>query len=568
MTDGTLNNQGLSDVYVKDKGTATVSNDGNMGKCYYLDGTSYMTLSSNMMEYIKDHPFSYGCWFKTSGLAEGMSMCGILSFTYGCGLFIREDGCLDARLDNGTNSVSINSLSINLFDAKWHHLFCTYDGVNYKIYVDGIVVGNKDMVFKNRYNNIGVIGTETNNYSKYIGKGCICDVRVYDECIPNKMVKLLAQGLYLHYPMNQIDRDRNLLLNTAFTTNNKFILQGTGTEGGFRCPLAVLGKPNDTYTVSLSLRGNANMNCYLIQPEGNLFIQLANKSDLSETDYKHFSLSFTIKSGYTLSHIYICTRYGKSTPGDWFEIKPYSLTLQKGNVFNPVWTPAWEDADSWLDTTEYDTSGYRNNGLSNTPPPLKIPISPRYDGCYEFNGNQHIVFPNPYWDGIKSEVYTLTLNVWVKLYSGCGGYCTIFSSENAPTSGLWIALNTERSGLWAYQGTASPHYHRDYKFLELNTWYMITFTFNNGVSSWFLNGAKIGSDVKWDKEFISAHQYLSLGNSYTGTAWNTIFNGCLSDFRIYSTILDSDDIRELYNTSASITNTGALLLSGELIENT
>ena len=176
MTDGTLNNQGLSDVYVKDKGTATVSNDGNMGKCYYLDGTSYMTLSSNMMEYIKDHPFSYGCWFKTSGLAEGMSMCGILSFTYGCGLFIREDGCLDARLDNGTNSVSINSLSINLFDAKWHHLFCTYDGVNYKIYVDGIVVGNKDMVFKNRYNNIGVIGTETNNYSKYIGKGCICDV--------------------------------------------------------------------------------------------------------------------------------------------------------------------------------------------------------------------------------------------------------------------------------------------------------------------------------------------------------------------------------------------------------
>lgn len=37
MTDGTLDNKGLSDVYVKSKGTATVSNDGDMGKCYYLE---------------------------------------------------------------------------------------------------------------------------------------------------------------------------------------------------------------------------------------------------------------------------------------------------------------------------------------------------------------------------------------------------------------------------------------------------------------------------------------------------------------------------------------------------
>lgn len=239
---------------MQNKGTATISNDGKIGKCYYLDGTSYMTLSSNMMEFIKDHPFSYGCWFKTSGLAEGMSLCGILSFTYGCSMFINISGNLSARLDNGINIVTFSS-STKLFDSKWHHLFYTYDGAIAKIYVDGEIVGNMNIVFKNRYNNEGAIGIDTNNYPVYKGKGYINDVRVYDNCLSPKEVKLLSQGLVIHYPLNQIDRSRNLL-----KASNKVVLSGsdyspnTSRENG---KLTVLN--NEVFNAYTWVQGNLSI---------------------------------------------------------------------------------------------------------------------------------------------------------------------------------------------------------------------------------------------------------------------------------------------------------------------
>lgn len=195
--------------------------------------------------------------------------------------------------------------------------------------------------------------------------------------------------------------------------------------------------------------------------------------------------------------------------------------------------------------------------------------SPRYDACYYFSAKSYLKFPNPIY--AKKTIWGLTINMWVKLNSGCGGYATILSGLNNPTSNFpWLAVNTEGSGLWGYIGSNAPQYGHGMsnELLSLNTWYMITYVFNSGSVYWYLNGTRKGDITKYTTlNYINADmEYLALGNSYTGTNWNTNFCGWISDFRMFTTVLSADDVKALYQNSASITSTGQVMLAGEVVE--
>lgn len=161
--------------------------------------------------------------------------------------------------------------------------------------------------------------------------------------------------------------------------------------------------------------------------------------------------------------------------------------------------------------------------------------------------------------------------MWVRLDSGCGGYATVLSGLNNPTSNFpWLAVNTEQSGLWSYIWSNTPQYGRGMsnELLSLNTWYMITYVFNGGSVYWYLNGTRKGDITKYTTlNYINADmEYLALGNSYSGTQWNTNFCGWISDFRMFTTVLSADDVKALYQNSASITSTGQVMLAGEVVE--
>lgn len=195
--------------------------------------------------------------------------------------------------------------------------------------------------------------------------------------------------------------------------------------------------------------------------------------------------------------------------------------------------------------------------------------SPRYDACYYFSAKSYLKFPNPIY--AKKTIWGLTINMWVRLDSGCGGYATILSGLNNPTSNFpWLAVNTESSGLWSYIWSNAPQHGKGIpnEFLSLNTWYMITYVFNSGSVYWYLNGTRKGDITKYTTlNYINADmEYLALGNSYSGTQWNTNFCGWISDFRMFTTVLSADDVKALYQNSASITSTGQVMLTGEVVE--
>jgi len=77
--------------------------------------------------------------------------------------------------------------------------------------------------------------------------------------------------------------------------------------------------------------------------------------------------------------------------------------------------------------------------------------------------------------------------------------------------------------------------------VPLNTWTHIAVTYNGTYIQYYFNGNPDGSYVKTGT-FSSSSNTLSIGKRYDGF----LFNGSISDVRIYDRALDEDEIRTLY----------------------
>lgn len=146
---------------------------------------------------------------------------------------------------------------------------------------------------------------------------------------------------------------RNLLPDTDFGGVSKKYTKpiGGSTEGGFTFTPTIQVESVQDYTIRAKVRGLANLNLYLMNTGGNVAIPYVSKSDMSATDYKLFTLTFKVPFGKTLNQIYICTKYGDTLDGDWFEIAPDSLILVKGNVVGD-WQSAPEDIQHLIETAQ------------------------------------------------------------------------------------------------------------------------------------------------------------------------------------------------------------------------
>lgn len=111
------------------------------------------------------------------------------------------------------------------------------------------------------------------------------------------------------------------------------------------------------------MRGVANVTFYELYTDGNVYHRIARRSDLSETDYKKISFTFVVRADRTFQKVYICTTWGQSATGDWFEIEPKSLKLEKGNKATD-WTPAPEDIDAGITNAQTTADTAKTNAAT------------------------------------------------------------------------------------------------------------------------------------------------------------------------------------------------------------
>lgn len=578
---GKNDNQGISGAV--SSGSPASWGNGLMGKCGVFTGQKisipYDIDSEQLTITFWFYPDTPGTW------------CDVFSIGAGDNRFEVSTTTRYYWYADKTPLISSGSVLGEFSNNKWYHIGFVVTGEQCLLYINGtlqnkytqtnqlstVLSGNHKIMLMSR-----IAGNNTYN-------GSICDVRIYDNALSPKEIHEISLGLCCHYPLNDPTSTASVnkyngntfeggASSSSYTMTKltdergyNFTLKYTGTGSntwpniGFPYISFTVGK---TYDYSCKVRANSGnfalffrasrmdndwvtkmvnvMNCDGKWHEYHLQLTLQAESERAGTVYPtRPCIQFYPETLSTKDKVYTCD----------FDLKDVQISECD--------TDASISNGAWSDFTVYDTSGFGNHGsVTAATAPVLSGDSPRYDKCYEFERKHYLIGKMPF-NGQPAQ--TFTINVWINQIDG-GGYSTWLDSNGHGGSGLWLAINTEGWAEWAYRGSVSPYYAQNKNSaLAKNTWHMFTYVFNSGTVTWYLDGVK-GTSTKYADTALAAGANFTLGDSYTGSIWDTNFHGKMSDFRMYATALSDADVAALYNAPVSIASNGAMIVKGEVIE--
>lgn len=562
-----LRQQGLSNVTVINNG-ATFNSAGKLGGCYQFDGSNdNFTYTPNVDSL---ETFSIALWLCPTTSTPAGAFFSLERDTYwqvtfyGTNVAIRDDSI-------GWNGTRKNYSSGTYTANVWTHLVVTYNKGILKIYRDGNLLST-NTVGGSKLNtgiNNARVGSAVQDGYYYAGK--INDVRFYDHCLSLMEVKELAKGLVLHYPLNRQGwGQENLILNSnTFAT-------GSGANGITPSTTA------DGLHQVIATSGNSNWHSSWATSTATSLLE----NTFAEGD--PFTISFTIKSEnanktnpptiYVKSGMGYYTMQGKVGPnwstiyysGTWKDKNLIAFHLgfsglvgtylfknwkvEKGSVATP-WCPNSSDALATTmglnSTTEYDCSGFENNG-TRVGTFSWTSDTPKYSVSTKFPNNCNTWIANTDFPQITKN---LTFACWCKIQQGASSSFSFIVSQGRDNtkSGFNIILNGTEYALHGSFGALKSGVTVD------NTWKHIVGTYDGTTIKIYING-----ELKNSMSYTSDLTYtygpaLVIGKmafSYTSTANYFPTNGNISDVRIYATALSADDVKSLYQNSAYIDSSG------------
>lgn len=585
---GNFNNQGIYNYHSIVNNDAIVNNNGKLGNCMKIPTITELNYTPN----INNESLTLAGWFKFNKSEIASVLSGITyssTATTPTGNLIGNDNYGGIGLiwygNNIYNSGSFTALNVMgsirasqmalttafvvEFD-KWIHLAVTWDVNNRKlaIYKDGGLVSQVNV---NAFSNGDIHSLKLNYQGVYGGNGpgvripfYANDIRIYDHSLSKKEIKDISKGLVLHYKLNDLVKNEVTfnLSNENYTvsdyssrthgyiTNNTYHVDGwqsgssIDTSFTARSINAITLQPNTVYYLSFNCKCQNNTSVYFgngtycytgLKTTSNSYIKPTEKVTLG-TSYDGF-VSLKLQTG-SASTYYV--NLGFDSPnlygvGSYIEFKNVVVSLQK--------------PDNYIVPNQqniiYDCSGYKHNGtLYGTF--MQNDVSPRDSYSVEFNGtnnsigigNLNTIVP----DG------TFTFNCWFKKNTGgwsSKGYETILGGpsgfELEAKSG---ATNAPSLVLWNW-GKGSITY-------ELDKWNMVTFVRTASNTKLYLNGVLGATGTTGSRP---SGQYF-IGTCRDSSSQN--YKGLMSDARIYATALSDSDIKELYETVATIDKNGNL----------
>lgn len=580
FTDGTLKQQGLNNASATVGGTVNLTNAGKLGKCATI-GTAAggITLPASTM--ISFTECSVAFWIKiiswntsyATFFQAGLSSTPWNNYIFGI-LRNNLNSNLCFTLTNSSGSSSQASyITSNLNTGQWYHLVFTYKASTICTYIDGVL----DKTYSTSYvpNFAGItnisIGRSTNN-SNYQTNCNLNDFRIYDHCLSPMEVKELSKGLVLHYPLNrQGFGQENLFKNSSLTDltsanlSTKIYYQGSYipeiTQDGLKFTwtdssareidlwLDKALKADTYYTLSFIYRNNMEIgSSFYLRKDGHLVGYWSQSTIPYSEDWSTYRCTFKIanyQSNDATTGTLLTLFYSGYTANKWIELKQNSIKLEEGSIETP-WSPAPSDtlADTigLNGTTEYDCSGYCNNGTRTgtfnwTSDTSKYSVSTKFNGTEKISANS-----------LPSEVQTVSF--WVKVSTIPSGYAICYVDSNTQTSigfyngNSFITSCTVNANMVLLGTTFKTNEWNHIVLIKTgantrNVYCNGVLLTNSSTNSWVHNGSNLS--LGW-------RDYAS-GNA----GW---FNGQLCDFRAYATALSADDVKSLYQNSAYIDSSG------------
>lgn len=215
--------------YLRSKNTIKICNTPSIAAWVYVDELASLTSANGL---ITNHNHSKCSGFGLT-LRAGDANTAYLSFNAG----------------DGVNRVFHSYYGTTNIMKAWHHLCCTYDGTNVRIYVDGKcekIQEYKNMYFTEEYLDIFSWSVNYSGDTQYRPACKICDVRFYDHPISHAEVQDLYKALIIHYTFDD----------KLCNTHSKYLIN----EAGFRNPLTAELASNPIYNNPVAV-GTGSMHC-------------------------------------------------------------------------------------------------------------------------------------------------------------------------------------------------------------------------------------------------------------------------------------------------------------------
>lgn len=564
--------------------------DGKLGKCLDLDAlTTAQTATFDSLKGLTQ--YSISCWVKVPTDKTFGNYNQMLTFS------TNHDGHINngIRVEHTTvagkfqliynKSASIGSSTNEYFGigdtgkidtGEWNHVVITNDDEYVRSYNNGVLICSHKR--SNIYNYGYLTGMVKINAAS---NACalLSDVRVYDHVLSMKEIKELCKGLCMHYKLSNY---YELGLQNKYSGNyaegcvsnyNAWSVTKLADERGYNYKMSYTGTGGDKwasfrfpafdFTPGKKYYYSCKVRCHSVS---NVILML--RASRSDNDWVTNHKSVLVADGEW--HEY----YVYQTINETYDRSGYTVTCapqlefytHNMNTENAVYACDFDlkdvqviESDNYvpfIDNTMSlneisECSGFGLNGTAVGD--IKwVNGSPRYDGCYRFSADSNIKIPGLL---ALSNTSKFTVSMWVKP-EVTGPYVTVLSRyNNFGPDGFWLAINTESSAVWFYNG---KYLKGDGKSLPTNTWSHIAIVYDGTTMTSYINGVKTLTSTDVAARDITLGDYIAIGNSYTGTQWNTDFTGCISDVRFYATALSDNDIKELYQTPISLSKSGAL----------
>ena len=498
--------------------------------------------------------------------------------------------------ENGTVTFTSGHIDGVLPSYVWTHVAVTYKNPNGTIYINGVKVTEFTGV-----SNSSSFAYQTNVINSNNNRR-LNDYRVYDHCLSTKEVKELAKGMVLHNKFSGIGA-ANLLLDSyscASWSNTGFIQNTSDSDGStiFSAIRSGLSADNIySITPNIISRSDAlelggitisfdfiherilynssnqeldNKNILVVAAITSNNTQISwNIPDLDlgnfDGEWRRISVSLT-------SNDLLKSETGNYTPDDivgfsisirivrngTFHVK--HIKVEKGLKGTP-WVP--NKADPEYETLGFnyycnflDNSGNHSyTGITHPDTVDLISDSPRFGTAVRFKGYtaDSIGVENASTIYIEGWKYTYTISIWMKFSELKNINMLIFGDVTLKTDGTHFFIN-------------------DYQYTELapfndNDWHMYVITSSDATPYaplLFIDGVKYKSnavstvmgDLRIPLSSDNDHAALLIPNQ--STAADSMNITCVSDLRIYSTILDPVEVESMYKTSASINRDGTM----------
>lgn len=580
LIDGSLENKGLDTTPLTLHGTIPFTNGRvRTAPTFSANNNNYYT----MPPITKTNDFSVCLWFKLSSLRTNCLFWQQGSGNNGINIrYSSQNNDLLIVWGNISFRVKQNEIHENI----WYHLcITTNDDGLLILYFNGENIQEKVNVSFNPLTDNYLIMGNTYNFVNPLD-GQIQDFRYYDHCLSPKEVKEIAKGLCLHLPLKGTNARPNLFKNSAtmfdrvsgvpikttcasnpvlvFDENapcgvNGKILRAdinrpddtVNGAGGYFWVTSITGIPTLTigskYCVSVWARTTANNIVFnrKVFMEGHTFIKGSNNKVTSEWR-RYYAIFVAIKET-SVTCFYIGAPIGADGILEYCcpKLELLSPTPYIPNVDDTQYSNYVLDYEPDCSGNEFDATKHGDLTTSDS--------NGRYNTAVYFNG------ANTYLQGLaptNSECKEFTIATWVKLKDVSANQ-TIYTCRTVVGEGLALFYVGARGGVRLDDGLANAIFANS--TLEPNKWYHIAVTRDTTARKLYINGEFVSSATTTGALVNMGTMYqVGESNAQTNTPLGNFLNAVLSDLRLYTSVLSIDDIKELYETSASIDNSGNL----------